>query len=136
MLPPINKKIERGKSIIEKCFGGLKNGDLGVIANNYSKLIVKDSFEEIVSGGFKMPSRNDIEQMLNQELKWNFDEEEVVADIKNNYPSWSDDQVYDEADKLSDIYENEYSVKIESIFKAMVRECQGLVVEMQKEVTA
>ena len=83
-----------------------------------------------------MPSRNDIEQMLNKELKWNFDEEEVVADIKNNYPSWSDDQVYDEADKLSDIYENEYSVKIESIFKAMVRECQGLVVEMQKEVTA
>jgi hypothetical protein len=136
MLPPINKKLEMEKNIIEKCFGGLEIEDLNAIAHNCTKLIVKDSYEKIVSGDFEMPSRNDIEQMLNKELKWNFNEDKVVADIKHNYSTWSDERVYDEVDKLDDMYEDERSIKIESIIKATVKECQSLVEEIQKEVKA
>jgi hypothetical protein len=136
MLPPINKKLEMEKNIIEKCFGGLEIEDLNAIAHNCTKLIVKDSYEKIVSGDFEMPSRNDIEQMLNKELKWNFNEDKVVADIKHNYSTWSDERVYDEVDKLDDMYEDERSIKIESIIKITVKECQSLVEEIQKEVKA
>jgi hypothetical protein len=136
MVSPKKTKLEMEKNIIEKCFGGLEIEDLDVIAHNCAKLIVKESYEKIVSGDFKMPSRNDIKQMLNKELKWNFDEDKVVADIKNNYPTWRDEQVYDEVDKLDDMYEDERSIKIESIIKATVKECQRLVEDIQKEVKA
>ena len=136
MLPPINKKLEMEKNIIKKCFGGLETENLDTIAYNCAKLIVKNSYEKIVSGNFEMPSSSDIGQMLNKELKWNFDEDKVVADIKHNYPTWSDEHVYDEVDKLDDMFEDECSIKIESIIKATVQECQRLVEEIQKEVKA
>jgi hypothetical protein len=136
MLPPINKKLEMENKIIEKCFGGFETEDLGTIAYNCAKLIVKNSYEKIVSGDFEIPSHNDIEQMLNKELKWNFDEDTVVADIKHNYSTWSDERVYDEVDKLDDMFEDERSIKIESIIKATVQECQRLVEKIQKEVKA
>ena len=136
MLPPINKKLEMEKNVIEKCFGGLETEDLNTIAYNCAKLTVNDSYEKIVSGDFERPSSSDIEQMLKKELKWNFDEDIVVAEIKHNYPTWSDERVYDEVDKLDDMVEDERSIKIESIIKATVQECQRLVEEIQKEVKA
>ena len=133
MLPPINKKLKMENKIIKKCFGGLGTEDLDTIAHNCAKMIVKNSYEKIVSGDFEMPSSSDIEQMLKKELKWNFDEDEVVAEIKHNYPTWSDERVYDEVDKLDDMFEDERSIKIESIIKATVQEYQRLVEEIQKE---
>ncbi len=70
------------KNILKKCFGGLETEDLDTIAYDCAKLIVKNSYEKIMSGDFEMLSSNDIEQMLNTELGWNFDEDKVVADIK------------------------------------------------------
>ncbi|MES0447008.1 MAG: hypothetical protein ABUJ92_10720 [Desulfobacterales bacterium] len=83
-----------------------------------------------------MPNRSDIEQMISKELGWNFNEDKVFADIKHNYHTWSDEMVYDEVDKLEDIYEDERSIKIESIIKATVKESQNLVEELRKEVKA
>ena len=74
--------------------------------------------------------------MISKELGWNFNEDKVFADIKHNYPTWSDEMVYDEVDKLEDIYEDERSIKIESIIKATVKESQNLVEELRKEVKA
>ncbi len=108
------------KNIIKKCFGGLKAEDLDTTAYNCAKLIVKNSYEKIVSGDFEMPSSSDIEQMLNKELNWNFDEDKVVAEIKHNYPTWSDERVYDEVDKLDDMYEDERSNKVEPIVETTV----------------
>jgi hypothetical protein len=136
MVSPKKTKLEMEKNIIEKCFGGLEIEDFNAISHNCAKLIVKDSYEKIVSGDFKMPSHNDIEQMLNKEFKRNFNEDKVVADIKHNYPTWSDERVYDEVDKLEDMYEDERSIKIESIIKATVKECQRLIEDIQKEAKA
>jgi len=136
MLPPLDKNLEMKNKIIKKCFGGLETEDLGTIARNCAKLIVKISYKKIVSDEFEMPLHNDIEQMLNKEFKWNFDEDKVVAEIKHNYPIWSDERVYDEVDKLDDMFEDERSIKIESIIKTTVQDCQSLVEEIQKEVEA
>jgi hypothetical protein len=136
MLPPINRKLEMEKNIIKKCFEGLETEDLDTIAYNCAKLIVKKSYKKIVSGDFEMPSSSNIEQMLNKEFKRNFDEDEVVAEIKHNYPTWSDERVYDEVDKLDDMVEDERLIKIESIIKATVQECRRLVEEIQKGVKA
>ena len=136
MLPPINKKLEMEKNIIKKCFGGLETGDLDAIAHNCAKLIVKKSYKKIISGDFKMPSRNDIEQMLNKELGWNFNEDKVFADIKRVNPTWSGERIYDEVDKLEDIYEDERSNKVEPIVETTVKECLIMVEELRKEVKA
>ena len=55
--------------------------------------------------------------------------DKVVAEIKRNYPSWSEEQVYDEVDRLADIYENE---RFNHIIKVTVIECQNMVKELQK----
>jgi hypothetical protein len=136
MLPPINKKLEMEKNIIEKCFGGLETEDLDTIAYNCAKLMVKNSYEKIVSGDFEIPSSSDIEQILNTELGWNFDEDKVVAEIKHNYPAWSDERVYDEVDKLEDIYEDKRSNKVEPIVETTVKECLTMVEELRKEAKA
>ena len=136
MLSPQNKKLEMEKNILEKCFGGLEIEDLNAIAHHCAKLIVKKKKKKIVSGDFEIPSRNNIEQMINKEFKRNFNEDKVVADIKHNYHIWSDEQVYDEVDKLEDMYEDERPIKIESIIKATVKECQRLIEDIQKEAKA
>ncbi len=60
----------------------------------------------------------------------------VAAEIKRNYPGWSEEQVYDEVDKLGDIYEDERSNHLESIIKVTVIECQNMVEELQKKTKA
>ena len=54
--------------------------------------------------------------------------DEGVAEIKRNYPGGSEEQVYDEVDRLADIYENERFNPI----KVTVIECQNMVKELQK----
>jgi hypothetical protein len=77
-----------------------------------------------------------MEEMINKELEWDFDEDKVAAEIKRNYPGWSEEQVYDEVDKLGDIYEDERSTHLESITNATVLECQNMVKELQKKIKA
>jgi hypothetical protein len=55
--------------------------------------------------------------------------DEAVAEIKRNYPGGSEEQVYDEVDRLADIYENE---RFNHIIKVTVIECQNMVKELQK----
>jgi hypothetical protein len=99
-------------------------------------LIVKESSAKIVSGDFEMPSNSAMEEMINKELEWDFDEDKAAAEIKRNYPGWSEEQVYDEVDKLADIYEDERSSHLESIINATVLEYQNMVEELQKKTEA
>ncbi len=131
-----NKKLEMERNVIEKCFGNLEVNSLNAFAHSCAKLIVKESFEKIASGDFEMPSSRDMEEMIDKELEWDFDEDKVAAEIKRNYPGWSEEQVYDEVDKLGDIYEDERSNHLESIIKVTVIECQNMVKELQKKTQA
>jgi hypothetical protein len=99
-------------------------------------LIVKESSAKIVSGDFEMPSNSAMEEMISKELEWDFDEDKVAAEIKRHYPGWSEEHVYDEVDKLGDIYEDELSNHLEPIIKATVLECQNMVKELQKKTEA
>ena len=92
-----------------------------------SLLIVKESSEKIVSGDFEMPSHAAIEKLINKELKWDFDEERIVADIKQYFPFWNEGKVYDEVDFLDDRYEDERLKQLDFIIKTTVKECQKMV---------
>ena len=131
-----NKKFEMERNIIERCFGNLEVNALNAFAHSCAKLIVKESFEKIASGDFEMPSNTDMEEMIDKALEWDFDEDKVAAEIKRNYPGWLEEQVYDEVDKLADIYEDERSNHLESIIKATVIACQNMVKELQKKTGA
>ncbi len=61
------------------------------------------------------------------------EEDKGVAEIKRNFPGWSEEQVYDEVDRLADIYENE---RFNHIIKVTVIECQNMVKELQKNTEA
>jgi hypothetical protein len=131
-----NKKLEMERTIIEECFGNLEVYVLNAFAHNCAKLIVKESSAKIVSGDFEMPSNSAMEEMINKELEWDFDEDKVAAEIKRRYPGFSEEKVYDEVDKLGDIYEDERSNHLESIIKATVLEYQNMVKELQKKTEA
>jgi hypothetical protein len=131
-----DKKREMERNIIEKSFGNIEINALNALAHSCAKLIVKESSVKIISGDFEMPSNSDMGEMINNELEWIFDEDKVAAEIKRNYPGWSEEQVYDEVDKLGDIYEDERSTHLESITNATVLECQNMVKELQKKIKA
>ena len=131
-----NKEFEMERNIIERCFGNLEANALNAFAHSCAKLIVKESFEKIASGDFEMPSNSDMEEMIDKALEWDFDEDKVAAEIKRNYPDWSEEQVYDEVDKLADIYEDERSNHLESIIKATIIACQNMVEQLQKKTEA
>ena len=131
-----NKKTEMERNIIERCFGNLEVNALNAFAHSCAKLIVKESSAKIVSGDFEMPSNSAMEEMINKELEWDFDEDKVAAEIKRRYPGFSEEHVYDEVDKLGDIYKDERSNYLESIIKATVLECQNMVKELQKKTEA
>jgi hypothetical protein len=133
MQPPKNKKSEMERNIIEKCFGNLEVNALNAFAHSYAKLIVKESSAKIVSGDFEMPSNSAMEEMIDKDLEWDFDEDKVAAEIKRNYPAWSEEHAYDEVDKLADIYEDERSNQLESIIKVTVIACQNMVEELKKK---
>jgi hypothetical protein len=131
-----DKKREMERSIIVKSFGNIEINALNALAHNCAKLIVKEFSAKIVSGDFEMPSNSAMEEMINKELEWDFDEDKVAAEIKRNYPGWSEEQVYDEVDKLGDLYEDERSDHLEPIINATVLECQNMVKELQKRAEA
>jgi hypothetical protein len=132
----INKKLEMERNIMEKCFGNIEVKASNAIAHSCAKLIVKESSAKIVSGDFEMPSNSAMEEMISKELEWDFDEDKVAAEIKRHYPGWSEEHVYDEVDKLGDIYEDGLSNHLEPIIKATVLECQDMVKELQKKTEA
>jgi hypothetical protein len=131
-----NKKNEMERNILEKCFGNLEVNALNAFAHSCAKLVIKESSAKIASGNFEMPSNSDMEEMIDKALEWDFDEDKVAAEIKRNYPGWSEEQVYDEVDKLADIYEDERSNHLDSIIKATVIACQNMVKELQKKTGA
>ncbi len=83
-----NKKNEMKRNILEKCFGNLEVNALNAFAHSCAKLIVKESSVKIVSGDFEMSSNSAMEEMINNELEWDFDEDKVAAEIQLNYPCW------------------------------------------------
>ncbi len=131
-----NKKNEMERNILEKCFGNLEVNALNAFAHSCAKLVIKESSAKIASGDFEMPSNSDMEEMIDKALEWDFDEDKVAAEIKRNYPGWSEEQVYDEVDKLADIYEDERSNHLDSIIKATVIACQNMAKEAQKKTGA
>ncbi len=128
-----NKRLEMERSIIEKCCRKLGVDELNTIARNCAKSIINSSVKNIVSGAFETPSHNNIGEMIRKELDWDFDEEEVVADIKHYYPSWGEEWIDTEIDKLDDIYEEECSRLLEPIVKTTVKACLSMVEEFRKE---
>jgi len=80
-----------------------------------------------------MPSNSAMEDIIDRKLEWDFDEDKVAAEIKRKYPGWSEEQVYDEVDKLVDIYEDKRSSHLEPIIKATVLECQNMVEALQEK---
>jgi hypothetical protein len=62
--------------------------------------------------------------MINKELEWDFDEDKVAAEIKRHYPGFSEEHVYDEVDKLGDIYEDELS---NGSITSLLMNCPALV---------
>ena len=127
-----SSKLEMERKILGRCFGNLESDYLKNMALNCAKLIVKESFAKIVTGDFEMPSHGAIEKLINEALKWDFDEERIVADIKQYFSFWSERKVYDEVDFLDDMYEDERLKQLDSIIKTTVKECQKLVKELQK----
>ena len=128
-----NNKLEMERNIIKKCLRNLEVNSLNAFAHSCAKLIVKESSTKIVSGDFEMPSNSAMEEMIDRKLEWDFDEDKVAGEIKRNCPGWSEEQVYDEVDKLVDIYDDKRSSHFEPIIKATVLECQNMVEALQKK---
>ena len=89
--------------------------------------IVKESFADILIGEFQMPSQDQIESYLFQNIDYGFDEYQVKKKIQRSHLQWSEDRINDELEKHKRRYEKEFRHNLKVAVQNAVNEVENLV---------
>ena len=89
--------------------------------------IVKESFADILIGEFQVPSQDQIEFYLFQNIDYAFDEYQVKKKIQRSHLQWSEDRINDELEKQKRRYEAEFRNNLKVAAQNAVNEVENLV---------
>ncbi len=70
--------------------------------------IVKESFADILIGEFQMPSQNQMESYLIENIDHEFNEYQVKKKIQRSHLQWSREQIVEELEVQKRRYEKEF----------------------------
>ncbi len=130
-----NIRLQMQKKIIENCFTNKYSDSLLSDATKVSKMkIVKTFFDGIKSINLDVLSTDDIESMIEKKSDWIFDEKTVMKKIEQTFPGWNEDRVYEEVDKLEEMYEKECEKRIDEIIKIIIRNCKSVINELEEDI--
>lgn len=131
----VNVRHHMQKNIIEKCFTNKNSESMIAAATKASKMQIVDSFfDRVKSINLDVISANDIENMIENKMNWKFDEDAVVRHIEQTFPGWNKDRVYEEVDRLEDMYEKEIEKRIEEIRKTILKNCKNIISQLKEDV--
>ncbi len=130
-----NIRIQMQKNIIENCFTNKNSDSLVTLSTKVSKMkIVKTFFDGIKSINLDVLSTDDIESMIEKKSEWMFDEEKVMKKIEQTFPGWNKDRVYEEVDKLEEMYEKECAQRIDAIREKTIKNCKSIIKELEEDI--
>lgn len=121
-----------GNQIIQY-FAYFEESSLKGIAKKCSRLMINENFGLICSEDYAEPSFEEMQELILEELRGNFDEK-VAAAIARNYPQLSDEQADAELIRLEKLYRKEHEEQIRATTHAAIKDLKAQVKSLQKEV--
>lgn len=98
-----------------------------VHAKRQAKQIVREKFDDVLCGNFRVPTSAEMEYFLKDVIEYDFDEYEESKKVRAKNPSWSDSQVKDEIYSLKERYDSEYQAFFRQACLEAINEVENLL---------
>ena len=121
-----------GNQIVQY-FAYFEENSLKGIAKKCSRLMINDNLGAICSEDYAEPSFEEMEELVLEELRGNFDEK-VSAAIARTCPHLNDEQADAELIRLEKLYRKEHTEQIRATTHAAINDLKIRVKNLQKEV--
>lgn len=121
-----------GNQIVQY-FAYFEESSLKGIAKKCSRLMINENFGAICSQDYAEPSFEEMEELVMEELRGNFDEK-VAAAIARVCPHLNDEQADAELIRLEKLYRKEHEEQIRAATHAAIKDLKTRVNNLQKEV--
>ncbi len=121
-----------GDQIIQY-FAYFEESSLKGIAKKCARLMINENFGVICSEDYSEPSFEEMEELVLEELRGNFDEK-VAAAIARTCPHLNDEQADSELIRLEKLYRKEHEEQILATTHAAIKDLKTRVKNLQKEV--
>jgi hypothetical protein len=105
-------------------------------AKNCARQIVHEAFNNILCDNFKMPSQQEIENILKDFIEYDFDEYQRKKKIIAKHPSWNDEQVNDEVYRRKLRYDKEYQQNLMQAASEAIAEIETLISSLSEAIKA
>ena len=89
--------------------------------------IVKESFRDIISGDFQVPTEREIEKYLTDFIEYAFDEYRATKKVTGAHPGWNEEMITAEVDRIKRRSDKEYRSNIISAANQTVQEIENLI---------
>jgi len=101
-----------------------------------AKQIVKEFFEDILIGKFKMPSQTQMESYLLENTNYGFDEYQAAKKIQSLHPEWNEERMADELEKQKQRYEKEFQYGLKIAAQNAINEIENLAGNLKDIIKA
>jgi hypothetical protein len=91
-----------------------------------AKQIIKEFFEDILIGKFKMPSQTQMESYLLENINYGFDQYQAAKKIQSSHPEWNEERIADELEKQKQRYEKEFQYGLKIAAQNATNEIENL----------
>lgn len=120
---------------IVQYFSYFEESSLKGIAKKCSRLMINENFGVICSQDYAEPSFEEMQELILEALRGDFDEK-VAAAIARTCPQLNDDQADAELIRLEKLYIKEHEEQIRATTLAAIKDLKTQVKNLQKEVKA
>ncbi len=119
-------------SILNDC-GYFEENSLKRIAKTCTKLMISEKFDDICQGNFDLPTSEEIEECVIEEMRQTFDEK-VVAAVESAFPDMDEDDMEKYLAEIENSYRKLHDEKLRSAVTSVSRELQVQVQSIQEEI--
>ena len=105
-------------------------------AKKCAQQIVKESFADILSGEFRIPSQKQMESYLLENIDYSFDEYQTTKKIQRSHLKWSREQITTELEMQKRRYEKEFRNNLKVATQKGVNEVENLVNSLKDAIKA
>jgi molecular chaperone GrpE (heat shock protein) len=105
-------------------------------AKKCAQQIVKESFADILTGEFQIPSQKQMESYLLENIDYSFDEYKTAKKIQRSHLEWSREQIAAELEVQKRRYEKEFRNNLKVATQKAVNEVENLVNSFKAAIKA
>jgi len=98
--------------------------------------IVKEFFNEILIGEFRVPSQMEMESYLLESIDYAFDEYQTIKRIQRSHTQWGEERITEELEKQKRRYEKDFRSNMSIAAQNAVNEVENLVRSLKYTIKA